>query len=242
MALNTKIRGLQIKDADITVTQLANNAVETLKIKDLNVTLGKLETSVQTSLGKADSALQSIAAGSITETELNASVNASLDLADSALQSIAAGSITETELNASVNASLDLADSALQEIPADGVDASKIADDAIGAEHINAGAEVAGYVLTTDAVGGLSWTSKTSISEDYIQEAEIQKVTFAGDDETVEFDVGDSPVANSVQVFLNGMYQNEGSGEDYTLAGSLITFTTAPATGDNLVIHYIVND
>lgn len=35
---------------------------------------------------KANSALQSIAAGSITETELNASVNASLDLADSALQ------------------------------------------------------------------------------------------------------------------------------------------------------------
>ena len=50
MSLNTRIRGVQIKDADI------------------------------------------------TETQLNASVNASLDLADSSLQSIAAGSITETEL------------------------------------------------------------------------------------------------------------------------------------------------
>ena len=207
----TKIRGLQIKDADITVTQLADDAVETSKIKDLNVTLSKLESSVQTSLSKADSAMQSIAAGSITETELNASVNASLDLADSALQEIADNSITK----------------------------AKMADNAIGAAEIDAGTETAGYVLTTDAVGGLSWTAKTEIAEDYIQEAEIQKASFTGDGTTVEFDVGDTPVTNSVQVYLNGLLQEEGSGSDYTLSGDKVTFATAPADGDKVQIHSI---
>lgn len=42
----------------VTATELANNAVVTAKIADGNVTKAKLETAVQTSLGKADTALQ----------------------------------------------------------------------------------------------------------------------------------------------------------------------------------------
>ena len=42
----------------VTATELASNAVTTVKIADGNVTKAKLATDVQTSLGKADSALQ----------------------------------------------------------------------------------------------------------------------------------------------------------------------------------------
>lgn len=42
----------------VTATELASNAVTTVKIADGNVTKAKLESSVQTSLGKADTALQ----------------------------------------------------------------------------------------------------------------------------------------------------------------------------------------
>lgn len=52
----------------ITATELASNAVTTAKIADGQVTLAKLATSVQTSLGKADSAVQSIATGSANGT------------------------------------------------------------------------------------------------------------------------------------------------------------------------------
>jgi hypothetical protein len=47
----------------ISATELATDAVKTAKIKDKNVTKAKLEDSVQTSLGKADSAVQKVETG-----------------------------------------------------------------------------------------------------------------------------------------------------------------------------------
>lgn len=47
----------------ISATELATDAVETAKIKDKNVTKAKLEDDVQTSLGKADSAVQKVETG-----------------------------------------------------------------------------------------------------------------------------------------------------------------------------------
>jgi len=48
----------------VTAAELSSNAVTTVKISDKNVTKAKLEDSVQTSLGKADTALQSVSGGS----------------------------------------------------------------------------------------------------------------------------------------------------------------------------------
>lgn len=60
LAINSTTREISatIVAGSITATELASNAVTTVKIADGNVTLAKLETSVQTSLGKADTALQ----------------------------------------------------------------------------------------------------------------------------------------------------------------------------------------
>lgn len=41
--------------------------------------------------------------------------------------------------------------------------------------------------------------------------------------------------AQSLALFLNGIYQFQGAGKDYTLSGVTITFTTAPTTGDTLL-------
>lgn len=57
-----------IKDGSIGTTQLADNAITTTKIVDGNVTLAKLSTTIQTSLGKADSAVQTIATGTANGT------------------------------------------------------------------------------------------------------------------------------------------------------------------------------
>ncbi|MBR1559813.1 MAG: hypothetical protein IJ646_06200, partial [Clostridia bacterium] len=54
----------------IGTTELADGAVTTAKIVDGNVTLAKLATDVQTSLGKADTALQSDDFASITTAEI----------------------------------------------------------------------------------------------------------------------------------------------------------------------------
>ena len=52
----------------ITATELAANAVTTEKIADANVTKAKLSSEVQTSLGKADTAVQSVTEGSANGT------------------------------------------------------------------------------------------------------------------------------------------------------------------------------
>jgi len=54
-----------------------------------------------------------------------------------------------------------------------------------------------------------------------------------------EFTLAQTPISNSVQVYLNGLIQEEGSGKDYTIAGTTITFAIAPASGDICLIHYI---
>lgn len=56
------------------------------------------------------------------------------------------------------------------------------------------------------------------------------------------FTLDSTPVTNSVQVFLNGLLQQEGSGKDYTLTGTTVEFATAPETIDILLIHYVRND
>lgn len=52
----------------ITATELASNAVTTVKIADGNVTKAKLATDVQASLGKADTAVQSVETGTANGT------------------------------------------------------------------------------------------------------------------------------------------------------------------------------
>ena len=55
----------------------------------------------------------------------------------------------------------------------------------------------------------------------------------------VTFTLAQTPLSNSVQVFLNGLIQEEGSGKDYTISGTTITFVVAPASGDICLVHYI---
>lgn len=65
LAINSSTREISatIVAGSVGTTELADNAVTTAKIADGNVSLAKLSSSVQTSLGKADSAVQSITVG-----------------------------------------------------------------------------------------------------------------------------------------------------------------------------------
>lgn len=42
----------------------------------------------------------------------------------------------------------------------------------------------------------------------------------------------------SVVVYLNGLAQIQGSGKDYTISGTTITFVAAPETAQNLIVNY----
>lgn len=48
-----------------------------------------------------------------------------------------------------------------------------------------------------------------------------------------------TPVAGSESVYLNGLLQDPGAGNDYTISGSAITFADAPVVGDKIRVSYI---
>jgi len=56
------------------------------------------------------------------------------------------------------------------------------------------------------------------------------------------FTISQTPLENStsepsVDVFMDGLKRDAGT--DYTISGTTITFTVAPALGQNIVVNYI---
>lgn len=88
-------------------TELADNAVTTIKIADANVTKAKLHTDVQTSLGKADSAIQSVitgtANGTISVDGTDVSVKGLGSAAYTDTTAYDAAGVAETKVNALAN-------------------------------------------------------------------------------------------------------------------------------------------
>jgi hypothetical protein len=55
----------------------------------------------------------------------------------------------------------------------------------------------------------------------------------------VTFTLANTPVSGTEQIYLNGILQESGAGNDYTISGATITYLTAPATGDRLKATYM---
>src|SRR5215471_105554 len=52
------------------------------------------------------------------------------------------------------------------------------------------------------------------------------------------YTLASTPLAGTEQVFLNGILQEPGAGNDYTISGGTITYLTSPVTGDRLRVSY----
>lgn len=52
------------------------------------------------------------------------------------------------------------------------------------------------------------------------------------------FSLANTPVAGSEHVYLNGVLQESGAGNDYTISSATITMLTAPASGEKLRVTY----
>ena len=51
----------------------------------------------------------------------------------------------------------------------------------------------------------------------------------------VTFTLSETPRANSVMLFVNGAFQREGTGNDFTISGRTITLVTAPPENSNIL-------
>jgi len=273
MALNTSIRGLQIRDAFFGAG-LARNGVDG-DIADVQVDDSSIEISGDALQVKASGITNDMLAGSIADGKLAEDYIKTSEVDDSSIEfaggtlNVKAGGVTNDMLAGSISddklvedyiktsevdgttiefagGTLNVVDGGIDttQLAGDAVDSTKIADDAVGAEHLNAGAETDGYVLTWNTGGTLTWTAKTSVGESVLTESEVLKEDESAncDGVTVDFSLASAPVTNSVQVYLNGLLQQEGSGKDYVLHGAgnqTVTFATAPETGDILIVHYL---
>ncbi len=54
------------------------------------------------------------------------------------------------------------------------------------------------------------------------------------------FALANTPVTGTEHVYLNGLLQEPGAGNDYTISGATITYLTAPVTGDKIRVSYII--
>jgi hypothetical protein len=96
-----------------------------------------------------------------------------------------------------------------------------------------------GQFLTADSTAGtgLKWATFTGVATTNFVFNETPSGTVNGVNTT--FTLANVPTAGTVQVHLNGLLQVSGAGNDYTIASDVITYLTAPKTGDVIKCHYM---
>jgi len=85
-------------------------------------------------------------------------------------------------------------------------------------------------------------TGAVSAAADILKEADVvtrQTPTGAINSSNVTYTLANTPIVGTEQVFLNGILQEAGAGDDYTISGATITYETAPVTGDILRVNYL---
>jgi hypothetical protein len=93
----------------------------------------------------------------------------------------------------------------------------------------------AGGTLETTAI---TWqqVNSTGLSSSNFVDKEIPSGSINGSNTT--FTLANTPVAGSEHLYLNGVLQESGGGNDYTISGATITMTTAPLSGEKLRASY----
>lgn len=224
--LNTAIRGAQIADA------VAGNGLEWTSDDVLGIDLkandGLVIDGVEVTVDYDDSTIGiktnklAVKDAGITETQLHTSV-AGDGLAGGG------GSALSVDLNELSAAVVDVTNDSIAIVDANDSNASRketIAD--LMTAVAGAGITATAGVLSADAI------TDNIVEDDILFENESDNCNGS----QVEFTLSETPLANSVQVFLNGLIQEEGTGKDYLISGTTVTFVIAPASGDILLIYY----
>jgi len=105
--------------------------------------------------------------------------------------------------------------------------------------HGNLGGGGIHAAATTSVNGFMSSTDKTKLDgiatgaevNDTQQQEEVTTQVITGTDTALTDTLNNTPVSNaSVRLFLNGVFQKQGAGEDYTISGTTITWLASTGT------------
>jgi len=258
MSLNTAIRGAQIQDSAVDTLQLADDGVTNAKLA--NITQGSIKvggaSDAPTDLdAKTD---KQILIGDGTDV-VSVAVSGDVTISNAGVVAIGATKVTDAMINDDVATGLaGTGLSASSGVMA--IDLNEMATEAV----FDANADFIGIVDATDsgsdktlwsviatAIAGSGLTATNGVLSadavaDNIVEADIKFENLSADVDASGYagvhTLSNTPIANSVQIFLNGLIQEEGSGKDYTLSGTTVTFATQPVSGDIILAHYTLND
>lgn len=152
---------------------------------------------------------------------LSVSVDGStIDIAANAIR-VAPGGITNTQINAAAAIAF-----------------SKLAP--LTSAHILLGN--GSNVATDTAMTGdvtITNTGVTSIAGGVAAHFVTREVpTGAIDGSNTTFTLAFTPILGSEQVYLNGLQNQSGAGNDYTISGAVITYLSAPQPGDRILVSY----
>lgn len=251
MARNTAIRGLQIQDAFFGDGIKRNSG-------DNNIAEVALKSSGGLKIDTAEIAVEpnDFAGDGLSD---DGSDNLKVNVDDSTIETsggnlqVKDDGITGAKLAAAVagdglaqdgSGNLDLD---LNELTAAAVDVSADSIAIVDATDNSSKKETIADLVTAMAGSGLTATdgvlSADAITDNIVEtDIKFEDESANCDGGTTDFTLDATPLTNSVQVYLNGLIQQEGSGKDYTLDGTTVSFATAPETGDLLLIHYIANN
>lgn len=254
MAHNTSIRGQQIKD-NFFGAGLARNGSDS-DIMDVQVDDSSIEISGDALQIKASGVTNDMLAGSIADSKLSQITTAD-KVAGSAVQLKASSGIKDdTGLAIEPN---DFAGNGLKDDGSDNLalDLNELSDTAIDVandsfvfvDNDDNGSKKEAVADFVSAIAGTGLTATSGVLSvdaitDNVVETDIkfEDETSNVDGAETDFTLASTPITNSVQVYLNGLLQQEGSGKDYTLSGTTVSFATAPESGDILLIHYIADN
>ena len=93
-----------------------------------------------------------------------------------------------------------------------------------------------GGTLGTTAVTYTQDTAGTLSPSNFVTE-ETPSGSINGSNTT--FTLANTPTSGTVRLYLNGVRQKSGAGNDYTITTNTITMTTAPISGDVLIADYM---
>ena len=108
-----------------------------------------------------------------------------------------------------------------------GITANELASQAVTAAKIAAAA----------VGGGLQGGNGTALS---VRVSIRETPTGSLNGSNVTFNLANTPLSGTEMVFLNGVLQDAGAGNDYTIATNVITMLAAPVSTDKLRISYFI--
>lgn len=111
------------------------------------------------------------------------------------------------------------------------VDEGTVNADTIWLCTSNAGGTIGSTAITWQAIPSVAGLTNSNFVDKEVPSGSINGSNTA-------FTLANTPVVGSEHVYLNGQLQASGSGNDYTISGTSITYLTAPETGDVLVVSY----